>query len=190
MIQRAQALMLAAGSSQRFGSDKRLHKLANGTPMLVQSLRNLQSVIQSVVLVVRPDEAQFFAEFLVCEAPLEIIEAAQAHTGMGASLACGIRHIDGDAVLIALADMPLIQPATIAQVLAALDQHPIVVPEYRGRPGHPVGFQRPFFAELAELNAEEGGKKILQRASDNVKRLPVRDAGVIKDIDTPCALAR
>ncbi len=184
MTQRVQALMLAAGNSQRFGSDKRLHQLADGTPMLVQTLRNLQRAVPSVVLVVKPGEAPLFAELLLREAPLTIIEAADAQAGMGASLACGIHHVDSDAVLVMLADMPFIQPQTIAQVATALQLHPVVVPEYRGRLGHPVGFRQQFFAQLAELRAEEGGKKILQRHADSVKRLQVRDPGVIKDIDT------
>lgn len=185
MNQRVQALMLAAGNSRRFGSDKRLHALEDGTPMLAQSLRNLQRAVQSAVLVVRPGETPFFAELLASNTSLKIVEAAHASAGMGASLACGIRHIDGDAVLVALADMPVIQAATIVQVAAALRRHPVVVPEYRGKPGHPVGFHRRFFAELAELKADEGGKNILQRHRDVVKRLVVCDPGVIKDIDTP-----
>ncbi len=190
MTQRVQALMLAAGSSTRFGSDKRLHKLEDGTPMLVQSLRNLQRAMQSVVLVVQPGETPLFAELLASNTSVKIVEAAQASAGMGASLACGIRHIDSDAVLVALADKPLIRPATIAQVATALRQHPVVVPEYRGKPGHPVGFHSRFFAELAELKADEGGKNILRRHREEVKRLVVRDPGVIKDVDTPRELAR
>ena len=180
--------MLAAGNSRRFGSDKRVHRLADGTPMLVQSVRNLRCAVESVVVVVKPGELPFFAELLAQETAVKIIEAARAEVGMGASLACGIRHINGDAVLVALADMPMIESATIMQVAAAVCHYPIVVPEYRGTPGHPVGFQRQFFAELAELNAEQGGKKILQRHADKVKRLVVSDPGVLKDFDTPCAL--
>ncbi len=190
MIQRVQALMLAAGSSQRFGSDKRLHKLADGTPMLVQSLRNLQCAIQSVVLVVQPGETPFFTQLIAPNIQVKIVEAAYANAGMGASLACGIRHIDGDAVLVTLADMPFIRPVTISLLIKCLRNNPVVVPEYRGRPGHPVGFHRQFFAELSELHADEGGKKILQRHPDKVERLVVGDPGVIKDIDTPPLLGR
>ncbi|MGI9293874.1 MAG: nucleotidyltransferase family protein [Pseudomonadales bacterium] len=188
MTRRVQALMLAAGSSRRFGSDKRFHKLQDGTPIVLQALRNLQAVVESVVLVVRPGETQLFSELLVADKTPRILEAAQADTGMGASLVCGMRHIDGDAVLITLADMPFIRPATIQSVCNALQEHPLVVPIYRGRPGHPVGFHQQFFEELAVLNVDEGGKKIIQRHRNSVKQLDVQDPGIVMDIDTPADL--
>lgn len=145
MTQRVQALMLAAGRSQRFGSDKRFHKLQDGTPIIAQALRNLQAAVESVVLAVAAGEAQLFSKLLAADKTLNIVEVAQANAGMGASLACGISHIDGDAAIIALADMPFILPETVEQVARALREHPLVVPNYCGKAGHPVGFQRRFF---------------------------------------------
>lgn len=189
MTQRVQALMLAAGSSERFGSDKRFHKLQDGTPVIVQALRNLQAAVEHVVLVIKPGETQLFVKFLAAAKKTKIVEAPHADSGMGASLACGIGHIDADAVLITLADMPFIQAATIKCVCQALQQHALVVPTYLGKPGHPVGFQQEFFAELAELSAEEGGKNVLRRHRDKVKQLVVQDRGIVMDIDIPTDLA-
>ncbi|MGI9286967.1 MAG: nucleotidyltransferase family protein [Pseudomonadales bacterium] len=184
MTQHLQALMLAAGRSQRFGSDKRFHKLQDGTPIISRALYNLQAAVDSVVLVVAAGETQLFSKLLVANKTPNIVEVAHAGVGMGASLACGINHIDGDAVLITLADMPFIQPTTIEQVAKALREYPLVVPSYRGKQGHPVGFQRRFFAELAELCADEGGKQIVQRHRENVKQFDVEDPGIVMDIDT------
>lgn len=188
MAQRVQALLLAAGTSQRFGTDKRFHKLKNGTPIVLQALRNLQLAVEHIVLVVKPGETRHFAELLAEDKALEIVEVAHADAGMGASLACGISHVDADAVLVALADMPFIQPATIDQVREALRNAPLVVPTYNGQSGHPVGFQRKYFDELAVLSADEGGKNIMRRHWDWVKQLAVRDPAIVMDIDTPADL--
>lgn len=184
MTQRVQALMLAAGSSSRFGSDKRFHKLRDGRPIVLHALHNLQAAVESVVLVVKPGETHLFSESFTAGKTPKIVEATHADAGMGASLACGMSYIDGDAVLVALADMPFIRPATIQRVARALQKHPLVVPTYSGQRGHPVGFQRKYFDELAALSADEGGKIIIQSHRDCVHYLVVEDSAIVIDIDT------
>lgn len=188
MKQGAQGLLVAAGSSRRFGSDKRFAAL-DGIPMVLRALRNLQTAVDSVVMVIRPGERPRFLDLVAADNAPTLVEAEHAAAGMGASLACGIRHIRGGAVVVALADMPFVQPASIRCVADALANYPLVVPSYRGRRGHPVGFQRRFFAELAELDSDRGGKQLLQSHPEMVHEIALNDPGILTDIDTPAGLA-
>ena len=50
------AILLAAGSAKRFGSDKLRHALPHDVPIAVQAARNLKAVFgDGVLAVIRPD---------------------------------------------------------------------------------------------------------------------------------------
>ena len=183
------AVLLAAGSASRFGSDKLLHRLTHGVPIAIQSARHLRKEIEQVVAVVRPGSGELQTAFagegvrsVVCE---------RADEGMGASLACGIRASENvDAYLIALADMPFIRPSSIEAVRDALaGGAALVAPYFRARRGHPVGISASFRKEMEQLTGDEGAKKILAQHADKLVKIPVGDPGVVRDIDKPSDLA-
>ena len=179
------AILLAAGSATRFGSDKLLHLLPHGVPIAVQAARHLKCVVGNVIVVVRPGAKELSSVFekedhqiLVCE---------NADQGMGASLACAVRAAGRtDACLIALADMPFVRPSSIEAVRDALaGGNPLVAPYFRARRGHPVGIAAKFFAELEALSGDEGAQKLLAAHEAEILKIPVGDPGVIRDIDRP-----
>jgi len=179
------AILLAAGSSSRFGSDKLLHLLPHGVPIAVQAARHLRSVVARVVVVVRPGSEKLSNLFL--SESLEVAVCETAADGMGTSLACGVRAAKGaDACLVALADMPFVRPSTIEAVRDALIRgKPLVAPYFRARRGHPVGIASKFFPELERLGGDEGAKKLLAAHAAELVKIPVGDPGVIRDIDRP-----
>jgi molybdenum cofactor cytidylyltransferase len=62
----------------------------------------------------------------------------------------------------------------------------MVVPVYKGRRGHPVGFDlRRYRGELSTLSADQGARSILRSHPEDVLELAVDDPGVLADIDTP-----
>lgn len=107
---------------------------------------------------------------------------------MGASLAAGVaarRHAGG--WIIALADMPWLDPRTIARVAGAMDAHHCVAPFHQGRRGHPIGFGADYFTGLAALDGDEGARGLIDPV--RLVCLDVEDGGVLRDIDTPADLA-
>jgi len=184
------AILLAAGSATRFGSDKLLHALPHDVPIAVQAARHLQAAVEEKVLaVVRPDSGRL-KEALEKE-NCRVVVCEKAAEGMGASLACAVRAAgDAQAYLVALADMPFIRASSIAAVRDALaGGAQLAAPYFRGRRGHPVGIAATFRAELESLQGDEGAKRILAAAGSNLVKVPVGDPGVIRDIDRPADLA-
>lgn len=182
-------ILLAAGNGRRFGSHKLLEPLRSGIPLAVAAARNLQAGTDWTLAVVRPGDKRL-ANLLRAEG-LEIVYCADADGGMGASLARGvIAAADADGWLIALADMPFIQPQTIRAVARMIRRgSAIAAPMCRGRRGHPVGFSRGFGRALAALWGEAGARQLLRRRAAQLDLLPTNDAGIHLDIDTPQDLA-
>ena len=196
-------ILLAAGKSERFGGDKRLASIAlpesaEPQPMLFVTLQQICASGLPVFVVLRPGDQQWgdaldklSIDWGICP------EAAQ---GMGHSLAFGVhatQHWNG--WLIALADMPFIQPATYQRVAAALHQHKIVRPVLqRAAPGtgtdtdsgktlngHPVGFSRNYACALIQCQGDEGARRLLADNPQDIYLLPLEDEGIVQDIDRP-----
>ena len=188
------ALIIAAGFSRRFGSDKRLFRMKGDEPLLIASLRPYRSVFANVAVVVRSTDSeltQLIASRLGRALPI-IVPTSQAQLGMAASIADGVRALaDWDFLFLGLGDMPYLRAETLVALkaemdCARIDREPcIVVPMSGDAPGHPVGFSREFFAELMALSGDRGARSVIDAHPETVRRVVVADAGVITDIDQP-----
>lgn len=181
-------ILLAAGRGRRFGSDKRLQSLADGTPMVLASARHLAAVCPRSIVVIRPDDTALAG--LLAEAGLATVICQAAEQGMGHSLAAGVAaSADAAGWLVALADMPYIQPASYRAVLDAMRGGATLArPIHDGRPGHPVGFAAEHRGTLLALTGDQGGKAILEAHRAALVACPVVDPGVLKDVDLPAQM--
>lgn len=181
-------ILLAAGRGQRFGSDKRLQPLADGTAMALAAGRKLAATCQRTIVVIRPDDTALAG--LLAEAGLETVICQAAEQGMGYSLAAGVAaSADAAGWLVALADMPYIQPASYRAVLDAMqDGATLARPFHGGRPGHPVGFAAKYRGALLALTGDQGGKAILEAHRAALVACPVVDPGVLEDVDLPAQI--
>lgn len=177
-------ILLAAGRGTRFGSHKLLHRLADGTPMALAALRNLAPCVDKTFVVLRPDDEALKA-MLKAEG-VSLIECPDAHIGMGASIACGVRNAaHADAWLIALADMPFIAPEVIRGLATQLSAGAaIVAPQYQEQRGHPVGFGKIHYAALSTLSNDQGARQIVDEHKQGLVLVESKDPGVVRDVDT------
>ncbi|MBN9424451.1 MAG: molybdopterin-guanine dinucleotide biosynthesis protein MobA [Candidatus Accumulibacter sp. 66-26] len=185
MTERIVGILLAAGAGTRFGGDKLMHRLADGTPMALAAAGALRAACPRVVAVVRPgDEA--LARRLAA-AGCEPVFCPQAHRGMGHSLAAGVQATpDADGWLVTLADMPFIAADSHRAVLARLHGGAsLAAAFFDGRRGHPVGFARIWFSQLTALTGDQGARAILANNRRQLTLCPVDDPGVTRDIDRP-----
>ena len=178
-------LLLAAGRGTRFGSDKLLHPLADGTPLAVAAARTLRAACPRCIAVLRPEQT-VLAGRLGAEG-LETVFASAAVAGMGYSLAAGVAASpDAPGWLIALADMPFLRVETICAVAAAMaDGASLAAPVLNGRRGHPVGFATRWRDELLGLTGDEGARALLARHRERIVPIATDDAGVLRDVDVP-----
>ena len=165
-------LVLASGRGERFiasgGAGSKLHALLAGTPVLEHTLD-----------AVRASGLPWHLE-------------DQGHEGMGDTIAAAVRATkDAAGWLILPGDLPLIRPASLQAVAAALAQHTVVLPHYQGRRGHPVGFAASCRDALLLLKGPQGAALVAraQAVVNPVSQLELDDRGIVTDVDTTHDLA-
>lgn len=176
-------LLLAAGAGTRFGGEKLVHPLEDGVAIAAHAARNLMVAVPHVVAVVRWGDFPLYD--LLEQEGCEVTMFQGAARGMGASLAHAVGHARGaDAWVVALADMPYITPETIARIVEAMREGALIAaPRYRGRRGHPVGFDASLREELLALDGDEGARTVIERHDAQLRAVDCDDPGVLRDID-------
>jgi len=180
-------IVLAAGTSARYGAENKLLTPLSGTPMVRQVAETaVESALASVVAIVG-HEHESVAEVL---APtVDAVRYTDRYAdGQSATVRHGVaiaRRGDWDAILFILGDMPFIETATLDLLEHSYRSSAasIVVPRYEGQRGNPVLFSRRHFEQLANLSGDRGGREILLN-HDGTRFVDVDDAGVVQDIDT------
>ena len=183
-------ILLAAGESQRFGSNKLLYPVTDNTPMLLHTARKLATVLPGSIVVISQKLMPYTDQLeQLKQMGLRVVINENAEHGMGSSIACGVRASqDAPGWLITLADMPYIKTETIALLADKLGNGAgIVAPviEYEGeqRRGHPVGFSQRYKDELLALDDDIGARHVIANHKSELELVPTHDAGVTVDVD-------
>ncbi|MEZ5738550.1 MAG: nucleotidyltransferase family protein [Burkholderiaceae bacterium] len=184
-------LLLAAGRGTRFDPTGRASKLLadlRGLPVAVHAARALRRAGLPVLAVVRPGACEL-AQRLAQEG-CEVTHCPLADRGMGESLAHGARMAaqhGAAALVVALADMPFLDPAIIERVARRVGPaDPVVAAGYAGQRGHPVAFDRSMFGALSGLGGDRGAGQLFAHWPPLV--LETEDPAVLRDIDRPADL--
>ena len=138
MLSRPTVVVLAAGKGSRFkGSAHKLEQSLGDLSVLGRTLRNaIQSHLPVVVVTTQALAAE--ACRTVAARDVVIVPQALAALGMGHSIAAGIAaRADAPGWLLLPGDMPMVKPATLLAVAAALEHHPVAYAQYQGRRGRP-----------------------------------------------------
>ena len=188
------AVLLAAGSSRRFGSDNKLLAGIGGKPLIRHGAEALAAAgFAELIVVTGPDAAQ--VQEALTGLAVRFVHNAHYLDGMGGSVAAGIRAVApaSAGALVSPGDMPRLEPALIAGLVAAFASaggDRIVYPCLPdGSQRNPVIWPRRLFGELAALTGETGAKSILQaHASETIRVEAAADSFL--DIDTREDLAR
>lgn len=182
-------LLLAAGKSSRMRGANKLLRQIDGEPLVVRTAKRLaRSKAGGMTIVINPETAGL-SEAIAGQGD-EIVEAADANTGLAASLRAGINALpsNASAVIIALADMPDVTATDVDALIDAYDPTTsalIVAPTaLNGERGNPVLFDRRYFEPLATLTGDTGAKALIESESANLRLVP-RGNAVIIDLDTP-----
>lgn len=186
-------LVVAAGESRRFGSTKQLACI-DGVPMLRRSVLTAVATNHRVTVVLG---AQFPAvAACVAELGVTVVENDRWSTGMGSSIAVGaaaigLRRPRCQAVLVTLADQPLVGIDDLRRMIDAHLAWPeriLAADHGNGVIGAPALFPALFLRELSILDGDHGARSLLQQHAAAVTTVPMPSAAV--DIDTPGDLGR
>ena len=187
------AVILAAGQGKRMGQTKQLLPWGE-TTVLGQSIANVQAASVQDIVVVTGHDAERVTAVAQAAGVRTIYNPAYARGEMLSSLQTAVRALLGQtaAVLIFLADQPMLGPELIEPVLAAYRQaeRGLIVPVFGGRRGHPTLIGQDYFAELLALPEEAAPRDLLRRHEAEIHLVPVSGDAILRDLDVPADYAR
>ncbi|WP_265110986.1 nucleotidyltransferase family protein [Halosolutus halophilus] len=183
-------VLLAAGTSSRFGDENKLLATVEGEPVVRHAARTLvRSAVDPVVAVLGHEADRVRSELEGLAVETVVNEAYD--TGQASSLRTGIRAIrerdrEPDAAVVALGDMPFVSPASVDTLVTAYaaDAGDAIAAAFDGTRGNPVLFDERFFDALTDVDGDVGGREILLESDASVL-VSVDDPGVRRDIDVP-----
>ncbi len=184
---RVAAIVLAAGSSTRFGKPKQFALFQGETFIRRIVAAAIEAGCAPVVVVAAEDSAQITSE--LTQFTVTIAMNPDWQRGLGSSIVVGIRHVmnlapDVDAVVLLTCDQPFVTVAVLAQLiqLRLTSGKPIIASAYAETLGIPALFDRSCFSDLLRLEGDSGAKKIILARPHDVVSFDF-PAGAI-DIDT------
>jgi molybdenum cofactor cytidylyltransferase len=189
---RVVAVVLAAGSSSRFGSPKLLAPL-DGKPILQHALDALAAAGVDDVAVVLGDEQAAVEAAIAWRGERRVVNERPGD-GLSSSLRVGLdaaaEDPSAEAVLVVLGDQPSLRPGVIRAVLGAAEASQSLFVRARhaadGVP-NPVLVRRAGWAMAAGLTGDRGLGPLLAARPELVLEVAVE--GASPDVDTPDDLA-
>ena len=185
-------VLLAAGEGSRFGRPKALVEL-DGQTLAERGVTLLRAGGTDPVLIVT-GAAQVD---LGPEHQARTVYNREWRTGMGSSLRAALRALteleagpEVGAVVVALADQPLVGAAAVGRLIAAYQAGAgVAVAAYGGRPRNPVLLAREHWPEvIATATGDQGARAFLRARPELVTLVECGDTGRPDDIDTPADL--
>ncbi len=191
------ALILAAGYSSRMGGRPKGLVFLGGRTLLERMVAAFRraGIDRPTVVVGHGREA---LERACARLKVETVHNREFARGMFSSVQAGLRCLDGrgyGAVLITPVDAALVLPRTIRALAERWDEEcfrpdearRIIIPEFLGKGGHPLLLPARHCAKVLSHQDDDGGLRgyLARLAPDSSIRLPLPDAGILCDLDSP-----
>lgn len=186
-------VVLAAGTSSRFGDRNKLLVDLDGEPVVRRAARTLLDAGPSGVVVVLGHEADRVRAALA-DLDVRFVHNPAHGDGLSTSVSRGVDAAcegGADAALFLPGDVPDVDPATATLLVDAYRAGlaTAVAPTHDGRRGNPVLFDRAQFDALRAVDGDVGGRDVLLDG-DRSALVDVDDPGVVADVDTVADLRR
>jgi len=188
MVFKIGLIILAAGAATRMGRPKQLLSYQGRSLILHAVEVALASMSQPIIVVLGAYVEQIKPELML--KAVQVVENSQWQEGMSSSIRAGISMLlktnsKLDAVIISLADQPLVSPQIFNQLIQSYQetQKVIIASKYNETTGVPALFSKALFPELMQLEGDKGAKALIQKYIDRGLSLLIPEAAI--DIDTP-----
>ena len=181
-------IMLAAGNSRRFGSNKLLYEI-DGVPMYLRTLTKLQKAASElgnceIIVVTQYEEIAAKAQGSGARALIN----PHPERGISSSMQIGLAAAkESSACLFTVSDQPWLTTETIVNLVHKFqsEQKGMACTILNNKTGNPCIFSRKYYQELQEITGDKGGKQIINRHPEDVAYLEIEDARELTDVDTP-----
>ncbi len=184
------AVLLAAGSGSRMGHKPKSLLELGGVPLIRRQLIALSGAGVDEVVVVLGHHADLI-EPVVQTFPVTLVRNLQPDDGQVSSLRLGLAALGGklDAVIVALADQPLINAQDITALIGAYKKRPegasVVFPEVGGQRGNPVVFSNAVREQILVGGAHVGCRQWQAANPQAVAPFITDNRRYRVDVDTP-----
>jgi molybdenum cofactor cytidylyltransferase len=183
------AIVLAAGLSSRMGRNKLLLTFKS-KPLIARAADTLLAAEVDEVIVVLGHEAEKLREHLEGK-PVKLVFNPEYSSGQSTSVRMGVSAVSSraTAILICLADQPLLEPEDINQIVRAFPRaketgKSIVVPFHQGQRGNPVILDVTHRDAILEVVGDVGCKQVIKRHPERVLVVEMETDHVVRDVDT------
>jgi len=184
------AIVPAAGMSARMGSQNKLLLPINGKTLIERTVDTLigSHIDETIVVVGHQGE---LVKAALAGKDIVIVENSNYKDGMASSIRAGVAAVTpgAGALLICLADQPLLEPADLNRIISAMVDaracgKSIVVPFFKGQRGNPVILDAIYRNAMIDVVGDIGCKKIIKQHPDEVYAVEMETDHVVRDIDT------
>ncbi len=185
--ERVAGLVLAAGRSSRMGTRKLLLPVGDGV-VLERGIRMYrQAGIRDVRVVVGHCPAAL--DPVLRKHDVRRIDNENYDKGMFSSVQAGVGSFEEgiEGFFVLPADVPLVRPRTVLDLLEAFQRHStaVVRPVFSGEAGHPVLLAGRLAPDLLHWTGTGGLRSFLQEGGFPAVDVEVADENVLFDLDTP-----
>ncbi len=189
------AVLLAAGAGSRIGNKPKCLLELGGVPLIRRQLIALSGAGVDEVVVVLGHHAEII-EPLVQAFPVTVVRNLRPEDGQVSSQRIGLAALTGklDAVIVALADQPLLNAQDIGALIGAFKKRPdgkqVVYPQIAGQRGNPVIFTAEVREQLLADAADVGCRQWQAAHAAEVFPFITDNRRYKVDIDTRQDMAR
>jgi molybdenum cofactor cytidylyltransferase len=187
-------VILAAGESSRMGTDKAMLRWPPGAvsnqTFLSAAVRSRVLFNDMVIVVAGRNESTIESEVYATNASM--VRNPEPERGQFSSLQVGLQAVlnrGRDAAMITHVDRPPAERATLAVLrdafVASPDEKWAVVPEFRGKHGHPILVSRDMIEVFLKAPATAVAREIEHQHQHHIEYFPVDDPRVTLNVNTP-----
>jgi CTP:molybdopterin cytidylyltransferase MocA len=183
------AVLLAAGAGSRLGHKPKSLLELGGVPLIRRQLIALSGAGVDEVVVVLGHHAELI-DPVVQTFPVTVVRNPNPDDGQVSSQRIGLAALGGklDAVIVALADQPLLNAQDITALIGAFKQRPegaqVVFPLVGGERGNPVMFSNEVREQILQLGTNVGCRQWQAAHADAVAPFVTDNRRYKVDIDT------
>lgn len=183
-------ILLAAGESRRMGKINKLTLPVDGEPLLRRTARLLLQLPLRELVVVTGHEADAARDALG-GLSLHTVHNPHYREGQMTSVHQGLDalQVTSDAVLVCLADLPLLELADLQRLIGAYraDSTSVLVPVHRGRRGNPILIANRHREQILAGERNLGCKRLIENNPELVTTVEMDNDHTVFDLDTPQA---